>query len=262
MVVEENQSYSSVAGNRAAWPHLNQLMAQGAQPTNYYADAHPSIGNYFMLTTGQLLTDNDSSTTVWDVDNIARRMISNGVSFRVYAEGIPNGYVGGDTGLYVIRHNPFAMLKDVADNPESAKQHIWPFSQFATDAASNALPAFSFIVPNIMDDAHSGTPMRADAWLQYRVAGPLSSTTAFRSGGDGVLIVAFDESLRTDTAHGGGHVAAVFWGPLAKPGYKQTSSAVYQHQDMLSTVMSLLGLSSPPGKAAGAPTMSEFFVQQ
>ena len=116
LVMEENQSYSTVVG-ATGWPNLNALIAHGALPTNYYADSHPSIGNYFMLTTGQLLTTDDNSTQVFDVDNIARRMLSAGVTFRVYAEGITQGYTGGNTGLYLIRHNPFAMLSDVASNP-------------------------------------------------------------------------------------------------------------------------------------------------
>src|SRR5579872_1328410 len=53
VVMEENQSYATVVGNTSAWPNLNALMTSGALPTNYYANAHPSIGNYFMLTTGQ-----------------------------------------------------------------------------------------------------------------------------------------------------------------------------------------------------------------
>jgi acid phosphatase len=261
MVMEENQSYSSVAGNTMAWPNLNKLMAQGAQPTNYYANTHGSIGNYFMLTTGQTLTNNDSSTTIWDVDNIARHMIAGGVAFKVYAEGITQGYLGGDTGLYVVRHNPFAMLSDVASSPQTAKQYIWPFTQFASDAANNALPAFSFIVPNIMDDAHTGTPLQADQWLQANVVTPVSATKAFKTGGDGILIVNFDEAATTDTTNGGGHVAPVFWGPLAKPAFKQGSSVLYQHQSMLATVMTALGLTNPPGQAATAATMGEFFVQ-
>src|SRR5438270_796044 len=40
MVMEENQSYSSVVGNSTAWPHFNQLIDQGALATNYYADGH------------------------------------------------------------------------------------------------------------------------------------------------------------------------------------------------------------------------------
>jgi hypothetical protein len=257
MVVEENQSYASVVRN-AGWPNLNNLIGNGALPTNYYANAHPSIGNYFMLTTGQLLTYDDKSTTVWNVDNLARRMLAANIPFRIYAEGISRGYVGGNTGLYLVRHNPFARLSDIADNPQIANQTIWPFTQFATDLASGTLPEFSFIVPDIKDDAHDGTPQQADSWLQSNVVIPLSSNPAFTPGGDGLLIVEFDEAADSDKTHGGGHVAPVFWGPTAKVGYTQTSSTLYQHQSMLRTVMELLGLPNPPGEAASAPSMSEF----
>src|SRR4051794_11370136 len=49
LVMEENQNYSSVAGNMTAWPHLNALIKAGALANNYFGDAHPSIPNYFML---------------------------------------------------------------------------------------------------------------------------------------------------------------------------------------------------------------------
>lgn len=262
MVMEENQGYATVVGNTTDWPNLNSLIANGALPTNYYANTHPSIGNYFMLTTGQILTNNDSSTTVWNVDNLARRLLAAGISFKVYAEGITQGYVGGDTGLYVIRHNPFAMLSDVASNAQVANAVIWPFSQFASDLASDALPEFSFIVPNVDDDAHNGTPLQADTWLQTNVVAPLSNHSAFAAGGDGILIVGFDEALDTDTTNGGGHVSPVFWGPNVKVGYTQTSTTLYQHPSMLLTVMQALQLTNPPGAAAGAPSMAEFFVQK
>jgi phospholipase C len=262
LVIEENQSYATVVGNTSDWSNLNNLMSNGALATNYYANSHPSIGNYFMLTTGQLLTTDDSSTTVWNVDNLARRMLASGVSFKIYAEGITQGYLGGNAGLYLIRHNPFAMLSDVADNPQVANQCIWPFAQFAADLASGTLPDFSYIVPNVDDDAHNGTPQQADAWLQTNVIAALSNSSAFASGGDGILIVDFDEAADSDTAYGGGHVAAVFWGPSVRVDFTQTSATVYQHQSMLRTVMETLGLSDPPGAAASAPSMSEFFVQK
>jgi acid phosphatase len=260
MVMEENTGYSSVVRN-ASWPNLNNLIANGALATNYYANTHPSSGNYFMLTTGQILTNDDTSTRIWDVDSIARRMLAAGTPFRVYAEGITRGYTGGNTGLYVIRHNPFAVLSDIASNPQVANQCIWPFSQFAADLASGNLPAFSFIVPNIADDAHSGPPVVADAWLQSQVVIPLSNNPAFTPGGNGLLIVDFDEAASSDSTYGGGHVSPVFWGPLAKPGYTQTSGTLYQHQSMLRTVMEVLGLQNPPGAAASAPSMSEFLTK-
>jgi len=262
LVIEENQSYATVVGNTSDWSNLNNLMSNGALATNYYANSHPSIGNYFMLTTGQLLTTDDSSTTVWNVDNLARRMLASGVSFKIYAEGITHGYLGGNTGLYLIRHNPFAMLSDVADNPQVANQCIWPFTQFAADLASGTLPDFSYIVPNVDDDAHNGTPQQADAWLQTKVIAALSNSSAFASGGDGILIVDFDEAADSDTTYVGGHVAAVFWGPSVRVDFTQTSTTIYQHPSMLRTVMETLGLSDPPGAAASAPSMSEFFVQK
>lgn len=259
MVMEENDGYSSIVGASSIWPNLNNLIANGALATHYYANTHPSIGNYLMLTTGQILTNNDNSATVWNVDNIARRMLAAKVPFRIYAEGITQGYVGGNTGAYLIRHNPFALLSDVANNTNVANQVLFPFSQFATDLANGTLPAFSFIVPNVNDDAHNGTPQQADSWLQSNVVAPLSHQAAFQSGGDGMLVVDFDEAATSDISYGGGHVPAVFWGPNVKPGYKQTSSTVYQHPSMLRTIMELLGLQNPPGAAANAPDMVEFF---
>ncbi len=259
--MEENTSYSSVVGNTKVWPNYNNLITQGALPTDYYANLHPSIGNYFMLTCGQVLTSDDNSTQIWNADNLARRMLAAHVSFRIYAEGITNGYVGDNIGLYVVRHDPFPLYSDIGSNPSVADQVIWPFSQFAADLSAGKLPEFSYIVPNIDDDAHSGTPQQADSWLEANVVKPISAVSAFQKGGNGVLIVDFDEALDSDTTHGGGHVSPVFWGPNVKVGYQEASGTLYQHQSMLLTIMQLLSLSNPVGAAGTAPPMGEFFVQ-
>ena len=259
VVMEENTSYTGVV-HSVAWPNLNHLIATGALPTNYYANAHPSIGNYFMLTTGQLLTTNDASTQVWNVDSIARRMLQSGVTFRVYAEDVPQGYLGGNTASYLLRHNPFARLSDIANNTATANAVLRPFSQFYTDLRNNSLPEFSFIVPNIYHDAHSASPQTADSWLQTYVVSPLSAIPAFKTGGDGLLVVGFDEGAATDSAGGGGHVSPVFWGPGVRAGYTQQSTTVYQHQSLLRTFTDALGMPNPPGSAATAPSMAEFFA--
>src|SRR6267143_2589117 len=46
LVVEENHSYSEVIGN-SSMPYLNSLASQYGLATQYFADAHPSLGNYF-----------------------------------------------------------------------------------------------------------------------------------------------------------------------------------------------------------------------
>jgi acid phosphatase len=50
VVVEENQNYDEVIGNTKDLPYLNTLASKYGVATNYYANAHPSINNYFYLT--------------------------------------------------------------------------------------------------------------------------------------------------------------------------------------------------------------------
>jgi acid phosphatase len=253
VVLEENHSYSSVIGN-SAMPYLNGLASQYGLATQYYANTHPSIGNYFMMTTGQIITNNDAFSSTITNDNIVRHFLTAGKTWKSYAESLPSvGYTGGDTGAYVRHHNPFSYFSDVV-NSSVQKLNLVPFTQFTTDLKNNVLPDFSFVIPNVNDDAHNGTLQQADQWLQANI-GPLFNNPAFQK--DGILIVVFDESFDTDTANGGGHVAAVVAGPLAKKGFKST--ALYQHQNLLRTVMDAAGVTTYPGAAASAIDMKDMF---
>lgn len=252
LVVEENHSYSEVIGN-SSMPYLNGLASQYAFATQYYADIHPSIADYFMLTTGQIESMNDGFTGTVSDDNIVRELVKAGKSWRSYAESLPNiGYLGGDTGAYLKHHNPFVYFSDVIGTSQA--NNVVPFSQFSADLGSGTLPDFSFIVPNVQDDAHDGTLAGADQWLSANID-PLIKSSAFQSGG--LLIIVFDEGDISDGAHGGGHVAMVLVGPNVKTGYQSTT--FYQHESTLRLVLSTLGVDSFPGNSASAPNMGEFF---
>jgi acid phosphatase len=58
VVALENQSYEDVVGS-PAMPYLNSLISQGALATKYFANIHGSLSNYFMATTGELVTNDD-----------------------------------------------------------------------------------------------------------------------------------------------------------------------------------------------------------
>ena len=252
VVVEENHSYSQVMGS-SSMPYLNSIASKYGLTTQYYANTHPSIGNYLMMTTGQVITNNDSYCSTLANDNIVRHLLTAGKTWKSYAESLPYaGYTGCGSGYYVKRHNPLAFFSDVANSSE--KYNLVPFTQFSKDLANNNLPNFSFIVPNLMNDAHDGTLSAADSWLKANIA-PLISSATFQK--DGILIIVFDESLDTDTAHGGGHVACVVIGPKVKAGVKSTT--LYQHQNVLKTAMKALGLTSFPGAAGGASGMTDLF---
>jgi hypothetical protein len=257
IVVEENANYSDVIAN-PAMPYLNSLANQYGLATNYFADAHPSIPNYFELTTGQILTLLDASTPqlfpVSD-DNVVRELLAAGKTWKSYAEDLPSvGYTGGDTGRYAVRHNPLAYFTDVQNHPNQA-QNLVPFTQLAADLNTSNLPNYSFIVPNLCNDAHDCSLSIADTWLKTNID-PLIKSPQFQI--DGLLIILFDEANTLDLTSGGGHVSAVIVSPLAKRNYK--SIAFYQHQSVLRLTLEGLGVTKLPGDAATAPVMWEFFT--
>ena len=168
LVVEENHGYTDVIGD-SAMPYLNSLADSFGLATRYFADTHPSIGNYFMLATGQVVTNDDGYATVVDVDNVARRLVASGRTWKSYAEDLPSvGYVGGDTGAYARKHNVFALLSDVV-NDSVQRANLVPFTRFAQDLAAGSLPDFANIVPNLCHDGHDCSLAVADAWLRDHI---------------------------------------------------------------------------------------------
>src|SRR5438093_856782 len=109
IVVEENTNYANVVGSSQA-PYLNGLMTQYGSATQYYANTHPSIGNYMMLTTGQVLTNDDSQTPQSfpvSANNVVRELVAAGKTWKSYAEDLPSvGYTGGDPGNLPVRQHP------------------------------------------------------------------------------------------------------------------------------------------------------------
>jgi acid phosphatase len=252
LVVEENHGFSSVVGN-SAMPYLNGLANQYSLATQYYANTHPSIGNYMMMTTGQIVTNDDSFNGPVSVDNIVRHLIQAGKTWKSYAESLPAvGYTGGDSGAYLHRHNPLSYFDDVV-NSSNERVNLVPFTQFAADLNNRQLPEFSFVVPNALDDAHDGTLQQADQWLKTNIA-PLLSSPQFQNGG--LLLIVFDEADDTDATLGGGRVAMVAVGPLVKQGFQTANQ--YQHQDLLEMITHYIGVDGNIGGAGGASAMPEF----
>jgi hypothetical protein len=265
VVVLENANFADVIGS-ANMPFLNSLVAKGALAGQYFANVHPSIGNYFFMTTGEEVTNDNNFTGVVNTNNVVRELTASGKSWKTYAESIPApGYLGGDQGSYLRRHNPFSFFSDVQQSTSQAA-NIVPFTQFSTDLSGGNLPNYSFIVPNAQNDAHScpdGTNtsctldsrlQRADQWMQSNIA-PLLSDSSFQQSG--LLIITFDESA-DDSTNGGGRIATVLVGNGVKAGYTGNTTS-YDHRSLLSLTMKVLGVSNVPNGADSAPQMSEFF---
>jgi acid phosphatase len=287
LLVEENQSFprvfpSGTATNCASsgMPYLCGLAAANGLALNVYANSHGSLEDYLYMTSGSTWTASPTNCTgsycasigVITGDNIAKALTNAGKTWRGYFESMPSqGYIGGDSGQYFVRHNPFPWYSYVV-NSVTEEDNMYPFTtQFPLDVTNNTFQNFSFIVPNHLDDADDPatgvTPaallLKADTWLQTNIS-PLLSTPPFQPGGDGVLIVVFDEgdvagesgntvsdlACSPTTSGCGGHVALVMIGPNVKPA--STTSNTYHFQDVLHTIIHLLGMTDYMGGSATA----------
>jgi hypothetical protein len=106
------------------------------------------------------------------------------------------------------------------------------------------LAAFTLIVPNMCDNAHSCPLSAADEWLRTWVP-KLTRTAAYRSGTT-ALFVTWDEGAggsegeRCAKYAGSCHVATIVVSPSTRRG--TFSDTYYTHYSLLKTTEQLLGL--------------------
>jgi acid phosphatase len=260
LLIEENHSYAQVT---SSMPYLMSLGKQYAHTSDYHADTSGSMMDYLWLSSGSSekafgCTGNGCTSAITD-DNIFAILDKAGLTWKEYMEGIPSiGYMGTSSGAYVKRHNPAPWYSSVINSAADTKL-IVPYTQFAADIAAGNLPNYSVVVPNLNDDAHNGTLAQADTWLSTNLPALLQSKY-FQPGGDGVLIITFDECDAASTGICGGATELVYTaviGPKVKRGY--VSPVSYKHENTLKTALTLLGMTSFPGASATAVPMSDMF---
>jgi acid phosphatase len=257
VISEENHSYEDVM---AQAPYLKSLADSYASATQFYSDRHSSLPALFAFV-GEVLTTNNESISCYDGDNITRRMKQSGLRWRMYQDGLPfPGYMALTSPQgYLRRHNPLLYYSESCGGDSSPVNvpfdYIWP------DLAAGNLPALSYITPNTWNDMHDGSIQAGDSWLAYAVP-PILRRPEFQPGGDGLLIIFFDEgNLGTDNrcsstvASGcGGRVVTVFAGPRVKRQFQ--SSITYRPDNFLATLCSVLGTSCPTSSSPMADMFS------
>jgi acid phosphatase len=275
IVVGENQNYST-SYNSSNMPYLTSLANTYGLGVNYYSDTHPSIGNYLNLATGNILTDDDSKTPQnfpVSLNNIALEVQNAGGTWKDYVEDLPSPATCGglNRGAYYVRHDPLEYLTTV--NQE--RSNYVCFAHFAQDLMKHQLPNLSWLVPNGCDDAHDCSIQTFDTWLRDRI-GLLLTSSYFKPGGTGLLIIVFDENADsgnpdcqtlTEGRGCGGQVEVVVVSPFSKRGYQSPGgdtrnyNSSYDEGDILRLMAEGLGLpTSNLGWATGGLPMADFFT--
>lgn len=183
VIIEENHSFDEVIGNPAA-PYINRLAKEYGLASEFFAEVHPSEGNYVAMLGGDSFGIHDDDA-FWckpgdheracphaDASDYvahtvtARSLIDQlnekGLAWKGYFQDIPAPGYGlersaGDSGrpaaLYAAKHNGFMNFKVVQRDPDRAEK-IVGFEQLARDLVADRAPAFAHIVPNQCDDMH------------------------------------------------------------------------------------------------------------
>jgi hypothetical protein len=278
VIMEENRSTGQAAQYMA---YLGALAAQYGQGLQVYSDSHGSWLAYGELTSGLhpfngegdngICNGDGCSGTIY-IDNIVRRLVAAGKTWRGYFQSMPSvGYMGYQYGNYVRRHNPFPFYSDVANNPAQQQNMVPSDPYMLQDILSNNLANFTWISPDLVHDAHNGNNDQlaliiADYYLRSFVPQLLVSPP-FQSNGDGVLLVTFDEGEpqqdnrcggNPDPNNCGGNIWSVIIGPKVRPHH--VSNVHYMQGSQFRLICDLLGVSSCPGDGASSPSMSEFFL--
>jgi len=243
-IVLENHGFSQVDGHT---PYLNSLAQRCGLATGYHAVTHPSLPNYLALTSGSTQGLDGSDCTPGSGCESDGASIFGQTSWQAYAESMPGTCGRENAGDYAPRHNPAVYYTRVA---AACARDDMPLTALPAHLASGTLPAYTFITPNLCNDAHSCPLASADAWLRHWV--PLLLASRPYQTGDTALFITFDED-----DHGeGNRVYTVVVAPSVPPGTR--SSAPFTHYSLLRTQEDLLGLPEL-GAAAEAASMAGAF---
>jgi hypothetical protein len=260
----ENHSLSDIIGNTSQAPYINSIAGSCGLATDYHNATHPSLPNYLAATSG-IAQGSLPATTYLDCDvsvicdMTVGSVFGQGETWKAYEESMPSNCDKSNSGEYAVRHNPPVYYTSLS----GCGSKDVPYTQLATDLAGNALPAFSFITPNLIDDMHDGTVAQGNAWLASHLPAILNSpqyqagTTAvfvtWDEGSGGYPIEDCDDTTVTDTSC---KVPTIVISPTTPAGTK--SGTFFDHYSLLGTTEQLLGLPKL-ASASSATTMTAAF---
>ena len=235
-IIEENESYSNIIGDKTDAPYLNTLASTYASATKWYAVQHNSPHDYLDGLVGSDL--GLPNGTPYSTTTLVDELHSAGIPWQSYMESMPSNCFKGTVanGLYDPNHNPFHYFTNYASsgggwcssgNLSTEGVLPYPGSSGLVSAldGSNA-PDFVYLVPNDCDEMHGDTNTGStcgkdsnsqlikagDSWLSSNLA-PVLTSTWFQQ--NGIVIITWDEGVNGDNAgccglkSPGGHIATI-----------------------------------------------------
>ena len=243
IIMFENKEFGSVIGN-SLMPNYNKLASEYTLLTQYYAVIHPSLPNYIALMGGDTFGITSNCTDCFiDAPSLPDLIEATGRTWKTYQEDMPKPCFVGSTLSYVQKHNPFIYFDRIRLDTARCERSIVPLTALQTDIEAGSLPNFIFITPNICNDAHDCDLDVSDAWLTNLLGTLVPALDA--TSQPYLLVMMFEEGQGNHSCCGlpleaGGRVPVVFYSPLVKNGFED--STPYTHYSLLKTISAAWGL--------------------
>jgi YVTN family beta-propeller protein len=258
----ENEDFGQVIGNTAQAPYLNGLLRQGSLLSQFYAEEHPSDGNYLALAGGSAfgipLDDPEEENSQYTISarNIGDLIDAAHESWKAYTQSANGPCDDTVHGYYWNDDQPMLYFADVRDRPAYCAAHVTPLESLRSDLASAATtPTFAWIAPNDCTDMEGCGIGPGDAFLAQEL-GMIMASPAWLTQRS-LAVITFDEDAQ-DYQRPAQRVPTIIVGSAGvRQGY--VSSVRYTHYSLLRTIEAALGLGTLTSNDRYAQPVNDVF---
>ena len=259
----ENEDFGSVIGNTRQAPFLNSLLPHASLLSDFFAEEHPSDGNYLALaggsTFGVPLTDplEENSQYTINAPDIGDLFDAAHESWKAYLQSADGPCDDTVHGYYWDDDMPMTYFADVRDRPAYCASHLVPLQAMQADLASAATtPNFAWVSPDDCSDMEGCGIAAGDAFLRAEL-GEIMRSPAWRTQRS-LAIITFDED-GYDYQRPAQRVATIMIGSAGvRQGY--VSRVRYTHYSLLRTIEAALGTGALTANDRYAQPVNDVFL--
>jgi YVTN family beta-propeller protein len=258
----ENQDFGDIIGNTAQAPYMNSLLRQGSLLSQFYAEEHPSDGNYLAVAGGSTfgipLDDPEEENPEYTISarDIGDLIDAAHETWKAYLQSANGPCDDTVHGYYWDDDQPMMYFADVRDRPAYCAAHLTPLESLPSDLASAATtPNFAWIAPDDCTDMEGCGIRAGDAFLAQEL-GMIMASPAWLTQRS-LAVITFDEDAM-DYQHPAQRVPTIILGSAGvRRGY--VSSVRYTHYSLLRTIEAALGLGTLTANDRYAPAVNDVF---
>jgi YVTN family beta-propeller protein len=259
----ENEDFGQVIGNTRQAPYLNGLLPRASLLASFYAEEHPSDGNYLALAGGSTfgipLDDPEEENPLYTIDarNIGDLAGAAHETWKAYLQSADGPCDDTVHENYWNDDQPMMYFADVRDRPSYCAAHVVPLQALPGDLRrASTTPDFAWIAPDDCSDMEGCGIAAGDAFARQELGAILRSPAWTRQRS--LAIITFDED-GYDYQRPAQRVATIMLGSRdVRRGY--VSTARYTHYSLLRTIEAALGLGTLTANDRYAPAVNDVFT--